>query len=175
MDIASEYGSIKNLEKLKSNGEIKYSKEAMNLASLNGHLRVLDWWVTFGKESGLPLKYSKRAMNLASCYGRFDILNWWFGSGLHLKYGDWLINNASFDNKFAVLEWWINSGLRIKFNERTPLNLFRHNHLFMINYLLKKTWKVFIKNVLKKKIDQRILNQAFIEKNDHKIPYRGTI
>jgi len=50
----------------------------MNGASVNGHIKILQWW----KDSGLPLLYSACAQTKAQANGHIDIYLWWKDSGL---------------------------------------------------------------------------------------------
>jgi hypothetical protein len=89
VDRASEEDCIESLELwLKWNRnyglELKYSKYAINTASANCNIDVLEFW----KESKLPLLYSEKAIDRASSKLHLHILEWWFSSGLELKYSD---------------------------------------------------------------------------------------
>jgi len=60
--------------------ELKYCRRAMNNASINGHIDVLEWW----KNSGYELKYD---------YDNFSTIHassaeWWKNSGL--KYNGYI-------------------------------------------------------------------------------------
>jgi hypothetical protein len=53
---ASEYGHIHILNWVKQSlAEISYDNTPINLAIVNNHISVLEWWI----KSGLPLKYDK--------------------------------------------------------------------------------------------------------------------
>ncbi|CAI4217457.1 unnamed protein product [Parascedosporium putredinis] len=51
-----------------------YIPEAMDHASANGHVEVLDWWL---REAELPLKYSEAALEQASGHNHLAVLEWW--------------------------------------------------------------------------------------------------
>mgnify|MGYP001616991291 CR=1 FL=1 len=56
-------------QRWKKNGlDLKFNSIAIYLASMNGHVKVLDLW----KESGLELRYSENAMDKASRH----VLDW---------------------------------------------------------------------------------------------------
>jgi len=71
-----------NLTKEYYNSELYYTENAMDYASANGHIKVLEWW----KNSGFILKYSESAMHMAAKAGNVCSLDWWVNSGLELKY-----------------------------------------------------------------------------------------
>jgi hypothetical protein len=104
-------GKINILEWWKNSGlELKYTNDALNMASSSGHVEVLEWW----KNSGLELKYTTDALNMASSSGHVEVLEWWKNSGLELKYTQRALNWASKNGHIKVLEWWKNSGLEFK-------------------------------------------------------------
>ena len=45
---------------------------AIDWASINGHLHILEWF----KNSGFELKYTEHAIDRASASGRLHILEW---------------------------------------------------------------------------------------------------
>lgn len=54
-----------NLTQHYSNLKLRYTMYAMDSASKNGHIHILNWW----KQSNLKLEYSSNAMNWASKNG----------------------------------------------------------------------------------------------------------
>jgi len=122
IDQASEKGCLKILEwSLKTlNKSMPYSCSAINNASTEGHVKVLDWWVN----SGLEFKYTKYAIDWASQGGHVDVLEWWLKAkndyGLELKYSDMAIYCASLNCHSKVLDWWLKasneSGLDLKYS-----------------------------------------------------------
>jgi hypothetical protein len=118
-------GDVKFLEWwFKSGMELKYSKDALTLASWYGHVDVLEWWI----KSNLPLKYSVNALNFASRNGHVNVLEWWFKSGLELKYDENALYWASQYGHVDVLEWWINSGLPLQYSEDALDKLFKNGN-----------------------------------------------
>jgi hypothetical protein len=111
VDSLCGFGKTETLDLLmkKFGSELKYSEKALNNASKNGHVKVLEWWV----KSNLPLKYSDNALCDASKNGHVNVLEWWVKSNLPLKYDADVLRYASSAGHVNVLEWWKNSGLYI--------------------------------------------------------------
>lgn len=113
-----------------------YDAEAVDGASKNGHVRVLDWW---WRRSGLPIRYTEAALEQASGkghllvlewwrdaaaqdenlvlrpgrsllwatqYGQADVLRWWDASGIPIAHGDGVAKMASRWGQVEVLETW---------------------------------------------------------------------
>ena len=57
--------------------EFKYNGWAINYASENGHIAILDWF----KNSEFEFKYDEWAINYASENGHIAILDWFKNSG----------------------------------------------------------------------------------------------
>lgn len=57
---------------------LKYSVDAMDMASANGHIDILDWWMrtNYYTEIILPLKYSINAIDNASANNHVNVLQW---------------------------------------------------------------------------------------------------
>jgi hypothetical protein len=64
-------GNIHKLIKLQKKG-YKFDKHAINFASMNGHIHVLELF----KNSGNKLKYNKNAIKCSSKYKGTIILKW---------------------------------------------------------------------------------------------------
>ncbi|KAI9358010.1 hypothetical protein DFJ73DRAFT_657053 [Zopfochytrium polystomum] len=89
--------------------ELRHSFEAVDAASANGHVAVLQWW----KDSGLPLRYSFAAVDDACAYGRIDVLEWWrTKSGVfpRIDYSPYALDRASINGHIDVLRWWREHG-----------------------------------------------------------------
>ncbi|KAJ3160732.1 hypothetical protein HDU88_007884 [Geranomyces variabilis] len=111
---------------------------AVDLASAEGHLNVLDWW----NSSGWPMQYTALAVDAAPTP---EVLSWWRNSGLELKYSEesmdmleagqadtkalsWWLQQKDLKLKYSaramdragtteVLDWWFASGLELEWTE----------------------------------------------------------
>ncbi|KAI9221808.1 hypothetical protein BC828DRAFT_55801 [Blastocladiella britannica] len=132
-DMASELGWIETLQVRRSLGlpfTYLYSRNAMDGASCNGHINVLNWW----HDSGFEPKYSDWAMEWASCNGHIDVLNWWCDSSLELKYSNWAMDWASDKGHINMLQWWRASGLKLKYSEIAMDWASRSGHVDVLNW-----------------------------------------
>ncbi|ERS95981.1 uncharacterized protein SPSK_00736 [Sporothrix schenckii 1099-18] len=92
--------------------EKQYDAEALDGASKNGYVHVLEWW----RRSGLPLKYTEAALEQASAKGHVRVLEWWREAslasppGVVLKPGRALICAAQY-GRVDVIRWWEESGV----------------------------------------------------------------
>ncbi|KNE63395.1 hypothetical protein AMAG_08528 [Allomyces macrogynus ATCC 38327] len=80
-----------------------YSPEAMDCASLYGHLAVLDWWL---RESRVEPLYTAAAVGNASRQARANVLEWWKQSGLPLKYTVDIRRRGLASDHRGVTSWW---------------------------------------------------------------------
>lgn len=91
-----------------------YDTEAVDGASKNGHVRVLDWW---WRRSGLPLRYTEAALEQASGKGHLLVLEWWRDAAAQdesivLRPGRAVLW-ATQHGKADVLRWWDASGIPV--------------------------------------------------------------
>jgi hypothetical protein len=119
--VGEEYDlyDIKVIKKFKFYMYDKCMMKMVESASLNGHIKVLE----FLKNSGLPLqydnekkKYTGTPLDLASGRGLVDVLEWWLKSNLPLEYTHHALYYASYEGLVDVLEWWLKSNLPLKYN-----------------------------------------------------------
>ncbi|OAQ74055.1 phosphopantothenoylcysteine decarboxylase [Pochonia chlamydosporia 170] len=94
--------------------EHMYDAEAVDGASKNGHVRILDWW---WRRSGLPLRYTETALEQASGRGHLLVLEWWRDAAAQdeeivLRPGRSLLW-ASQHGQADVLKWWDASGIPV--------------------------------------------------------------
>ncbi|KAI9151888.1 hypothetical protein HJFPF1_09101 [Paramyrothecium foliicola] len=92
----------------------QYDEKAIDGASENGHVHVLDWW---WRESGVPLCYTEAALEQASANGYLDVLDWWRAAAAQdekivLRPGRSLLL-AMQHGQMNVIEWWASSALSI--------------------------------------------------------------
>uniref|UniRef100_A0A6C0E8D7 Ankyrin repeat protein n=1 Tax=viral metagenome TaxID=1070528 RepID=A0A6C0E8D7_9ZZZZ len=133
MNLASMNGHINVLTWFLNNISKPLYNEAVELASSYGQVAVLEWW----KNSGLILYYSDQAMDMASCNGHVEVLEWWKNSGLPLKYTAMSLEMAyprsfSFEKHLNVCKWWVKSGLKLKHYPHTGFNLNNFKKHYMI-------------------------------------------
>ena len=151
-------GYVDTLEYLynKMGYNFDYDKNAIFMASVNGHTNVLTWW----KNSGLKLKYSEETLNSTSVLGMINSLIWWKNSGLELKYSDTALDYASRHGHIHVLEWWHKSNLPLHYSSDSIDYASRYGNLkvlewwFKSNLQLKYTLKAFYR-------------YGFNDENDH--------
>ena len=116
VDYASSIGDIKFLNKWTDSIILSdsYTSEAIDNASANGKIEVLDWWINANKKFGIELKYTEKAINLASKFDKIESLDWWINSGLELKYNHNAIDYASSECKIRILDWWLSKSIKEK-------------------------------------------------------------
>ena len=86
-----KYGHVRILQWLKDNDILracymynnKYNIKAMDVASANGQVNVLDWWFKSGLK---PLRYSENAISSAFDNDHGTVLKWWIESGLDIQF-----------------------------------------------------------------------------------------
>ncbi|KEY70752.1 hypothetical protein S7711_03247 [Stachybotrys chartarum IBT 7711] len=91
-----------------------YDAEAVDGASKNGHVHVLDWW---WRRSGLPMRYTETALEQASGKGHLLVLEWWRDAAAQdenivLRPGRSLLW-ATQHGQADVLRWWDASGIPV--------------------------------------------------------------
>jgi ATP-dependent Lon protease len=132
LDYYSTIGNVEELEKVKLTEKI-WTQKAMNNASINNHVSVLDWWL----KSGLELKYTQDAIDKASENDHVSVLDWWLKSGLELKYTHDAIDDASECDRVSVLDWWLKSGLELKYTQNAIDKASESGNVSVLNWWLK--------------------------------------
>lgn len=107
-----------------------YTHEAMDGASSNGHIQVLDWWL---RDSELPLKYSEAALEQASGNNHLAVLEWWrvaatIDERVVLRPGR-SIQYATQNGRLEVLRWWHTSGIPVCASDSVPTIASRWGHV----------------------------------------------
>ncbi|KAK1244666.1 hypothetical protein MKX07_003465 [Trichoderma sp. CBMAI-0711] len=117
-------------------GRHVYDAEAIDGASKNGRVHILQWW----KESGFPLLYTKASLEQASNNGRISVLDWWRNAAavdhnIVLKPGRSLLWAAS-NGREDVLRWWHASGLHVGYAGGVAFTASRWGHANVL-----ETWR----------------------------------
>ena len=134
--------------------EKSYDEQAMDGASRQGFIEVLQWWL----DSGLEPRYTDRALENASSKGLVDVLDWWRSNNsklagsdreLPLKVGKsiWLAAQCGRDQ---VISWWERSDIAYGHEERvaTVASMGGHVHVLDLWFSLKGSKMIFDNQVL---------------------------
>ena len=105
----------------------------MNMASLRGHIEVLNFWLDISIKKNIPLKYSKLAIDCFYGKNKVNVLTWWKNSGLRLKYSEDAIDEASREGVLEILTWWFSSGLPLKYSEKALIYASRQGQIDVLN------------------------------------------
>jgi hypothetical protein len=93
---------------------LPYSHQAIDKASENGHIDVLQWWFNRYIFHGDQFKSSHMAIDRASERGRINVLEWWWwkkvNHDLEFRYHS-AIDLASAKGQIDTLEWWFEKAL----------------------------------------------------------------
>lgn len=93
---------------------LQYSSSAMDNASDNGHIKILDTWAEYHKKYGLKLKCTVNSTNSASRNCNIDVLNWWrsfYANNRKLKLFNVSegVDYASKTGNITMLNWWMDT------------------------------------------------------------------
>jgi ATP-dependent Lon protease len=142
LDYYSTIGNIEELEKIKTTEKI-WTEKAMNNASQNNHVHILDWWL----KSGLELKYTQDAIDKASENNHITVLDWWLSNykngKVEFKYTENAMNKIKLDEAELIkqLKWWNDKGItdNIKFKYGKRFIEYLHNWTYSaaIQFLIK--------------------------------------
>jgi ATP-dependent Lon protease len=141
LDYYSTIGNVDELEKewIKTENKI-WTEKAMDNASFNNHIVVLDWWLEKYKKENIVIKYSSNAIDNASCNNYTSTLDWWLNSGLELKYTCNAIDNASNNNHMSTLDWWLSNYKKGKVEFRYSENTMNKTRLDESQLLNQLKW-----------------------------------
>ncbi|KAG8629208.1 hypothetical protein KVT40_003073 [Elsinoe batatas] len=118
----------------------KYTTEALDGASKQGYLNVLEWW----QRSALQLLYTEQAMEQASSQGHVAVLEWWKsvasqlsraadsegdGNVLQLLKPGKSISFAAQTGHADVVRWWVESGIQFSHEEAVPKMASTYGHV----------------------------------------------
>ncbi|KAH0491574.1 hypothetical protein TgHK011_002999 [Trichoderma gracile] len=117
-------------------GRHVYDTEAIDGASKNGHVHILQWW----KESGFPLLYTESSLEHASSNGLISVLDWWRNAAavdpnIVLEPGRSLLWAAS-KGREEVLRWWHASGVYAEYAGGVAFTASRWGHANVL-----ETWR----------------------------------
>lgn len=136
----------------------EYNAEALDGASRNGFLNVLQWW----HQSGLPLKFTEVALEQASAQGHLNVLEWWKTiaatnddpagtepSKLWLKPGKSIVF-ATQNGHTDVVRWWLQSGIAFSHEDVVAKLASTHGHVDILQlwHELKGNKMIFDNQVL---------------------------
>lgn len=85
---------------------LRYSETALEQASGNGHLLVLEWWRDAAAQDDQVVLRPGRSLLWATQYGQAAVLRWWDASGIPVAHGDSVAKLASRWGQVEVLETW---------------------------------------------------------------------
>ncbi|EFP79753.2 uncharacterized protein PGTG_06074 [Puccinia graminis f. sp. tritici CRL 75-36-700-3] len=139
-DVASAWERVNVLEWALHGGfgiRADASESAINEASINGHVAVLEWW----KNSGVALKIGN-VMDYASLESTTISLEWWARSGLEGKYSRMALLNATNQGHLKVLDWWLNSGLQLVYDKEILVGATKYGKLESLEWWFKSKLKV---------------------------------
>jgi hypothetical protein len=137
-----------------------YDAEAIEGASQNGFVDVLDWW---WRKSGLPLRYTELALEQASAKGHLQVLEWWRDAAAQddrivLRPGRSLIW-ASQHGQVEVIRWWEDSGIPVAHGDSVLKMASRWGHVAVL-----ELWRQ-LKGDDKLTFDEDVLIQPTVHKH----------
>gem|GEM_PF-5859588 len=97
------------------NYKFDYSADAVDFASRDGHINVLEWF--WDHREVLPFSYTTFSIDLASEYDHLDILNWFYDrrDQLEIRYTKKAVNLASMNGHIDILDFWYCHQYELKF------------------------------------------------------------
>lgn len=137
-DYLSSEGNIKMLTWFKNHRSVFLlycSENAVDYASLNGYIDILDFWYEFDRAK---FKYTPYAIDWASKYGHIHILEWFF------KKAEEFITNLM-ENKFSIWE----SPIEFKFlyTNRAIGGAAINNNISVLNWFYDHAHSEYIKTI----------------------------
>lgn len=108
VDGASKNGHVRVLDWWwrRSGFPLRYTETSLEQASANGHLLVLEWWRDAAAQDDKVVLRPGRSLLWATQYGQTDVLRWWDASGIPVAHGDGVAKVASRWGQVEALETW---------------------------------------------------------------------
>lgn len=108
LDGASRNGHVRILDwwLRRSGFQLRYTESALEQASANGHLLVLEWWRDAAAQDEDVVLRPGRSILWCTQFGRANVLRWWDASGIPVAHGDGVAKLASRWGQVEVLETW---------------------------------------------------------------------
>ncbi|ORZ32180.1 hypothetical protein BCR44DRAFT_1392096 [Catenaria anguillulae PL171] len=128
LDAASFNGHLKVLQWFKSNGlELKHHQGlVVDKAAAVGLVDVIQWW--HSQHPLVRFMYTTNAADTASMNGHVQVLQWFLDAGLELKYTEQAIDCASQCGRVFVLDWWVRNRARLPAGLQFTSNALVHSH-----------------------------------------------
>lgn len=151
-DLASNQDTIwkKNLQEICSDCQyqsslLPYSHQAVDRASENGHIDVLQWWFNRYIFHGDQFRSTHMAIDQASERGLNHVLDWWWwkkvNHDLEFRY-HYAIDLASARGHLTTLEWWLekalNNGLKFTHSVMAVDQAAINQHYHVLEWWLSK-------------------------------------
>jgi len=132
MDTASKRNDTRLLQQwIGSSYPLKYSPDALDIASELGHTRTVKWWFGNMHNPRTPLKYTLKAIHNATLNGKSEILDLWRNHGLLTQTYNITkcIARGDFDYDSPTVQWWYQYyGDEIRQHEISMISRFLNSH-----------------------------------------------
>ncbi|KAK8195878.1 hypothetical protein M8818_007029 [Zalaria obscura] len=137
----------------------KYTAEALDGASRQGFVHVLEWW----QKSRLPLTYTEAAFEQASSHGHVAVLDWWRNLAFSHKADNFdtdtepvrvkpgkSICYATQSGNAEVVRWWVRSGIPFPHEDTVAKLASTHGHVEVLKawHECKESKMIFDNQVL---------------------------
>lgn len=106
LDKACARGFVNILDICTSHKNVQFSPNAMDIASENGQIGVLQWFLD-NRRNRRKLAYSPQSIEKALLSGRFDVFDWWIQHNLTHRCSSYWIESALKKGHFDAASKWI--------------------------------------------------------------------